>query len=211
MSLVQGHWHHLYQRLLIIDCRYPYEYEGGHLPGAINVNTLEAIDEMLFAAAEGMADTILVFHCEFSSERAPRMALHVRNKDRLLNAHRYPHLQYPEVYILEGGYKNFFLTHPDHCEPAGCYMPMRNPKHREELRFHQRMKHTMLGGQKHRTKLRTVSLGSLAMGKAVRNADWQMPHFVPSQEALHAMDICYDENMPSSDGLEISCNATYHL
>lgn len=49
---------------------------------------------------------LLVFHCEFSSERGPRMCRFVREKDRMVN--EYPNLHYPELYILKGGYKDFF-------------------------------------------------------------------------------------------------------
>lgn len=52
---------------------------------------------------------LLVFHCEFSSERGPRMCRYVRQRDRFLN--EYPNLHYPELYILKGGYKDFFPLH----------------------------------------------------------------------------------------------------
>ena len=32
----------------------------------------------------------------------------VRERDRLLNKDSYPNLFYPEMYLLEGGYKQFF-------------------------------------------------------------------------------------------------------
>lgn len=156
---------HRYERLLIVDCRYPYEYHGGHLPGAVNVCSLDAIDQLLFAPStlgsgesSSTHSTLIIFHCEFSSERAPRMALHVRNYDRMINAANYPHLHYPQVYILDGGYKSFFLQYPTQCDPPGQYVPMRNMHNREELRHHQRQKlHDGQSG-KHRHKVRSCSL-----------------------------------------------------
>ena len=35
----------------------------------------------------------------------------IRERDRLLNSDNYPRLHYPEIYLLEGGYKNFFENH----------------------------------------------------------------------------------------------------
>lgn len=161
-QILAGQFSDRFSRILIVDCRYPYEYHGGHVPSAINVCSLDEIDRHLFGAMADLtlaSSTVIIFHCEFSSERAPRMALHVRNRDRELHAESYPALHYPQLYILEGGYKNFFLQYPEHCEPPHQYVPMRKSDHRDELRHHQRLKFT--DGQshgKHRHKLRSCSL-----------------------------------------------------
>jgi hypothetical protein len=42
----------------------------------------------------------------------------VRSEDRKKNAHCYPELTYPEMYILEGGYHSFYHSHPTHCVPC---------------------------------------------------------------------------------------------
>jgi len=55
---------------------------------------------------------ILIFHCEFSQKRGPRALRALRNLDRQLNAHRWPHLYYPQVYLLEEGYQNFHKQFP---------------------------------------------------------------------------------------------------
>ena len=65
----------------VIDCRYPYEYDGGHIQGALNFYTQEQVIEELVSkkmetpivAADGQKRHILIFHCEFSSERGPRL------------------------------------------------------------------------------------------------------------------------------------------
>lgn len=80
----------------------------------------------------------------------------MRNLDRKLNAHHYPVLFYPEIYILDGGYKNFWTLHGVRCDPPHGYVPMRNPQFRDELRQYQRAK----PGGKHQRKLRTISLSS---------------------------------------------------
>lgn len=62
--------------LEVIDCRYPYEYDGGHIRTAINCHTQEELREK-FAFKENDEDfgkkKAIVFHCEFSSKRAPEM------------------------------------------------------------------------------------------------------------------------------------------
>ena len=67
----------------IIDCRFDYEYNGGHIPGAVNINTANQIEESLLGpsllrprpclSGDGARKTILVFHCEFSAKRAPTL------------------------------------------------------------------------------------------------------------------------------------------
>ena len=36
------------QPMLVIDCRFDYEFEGGHIKNAINLNTPEALEEYFF-------------------------------------------------------------------------------------------------------------------------------------------------------------------
>ena len=60
-------------KMTIVDCRYPYEYEGGHIQGAVNLYTKDAVNELLKTTVTSEKRHILVFHCEFSSERGPKM------------------------------------------------------------------------------------------------------------------------------------------
>jgi hypothetical protein len=53
----------------------------------------------------------IIFHCEFSQKRGPRALRALRNMDREINQSRWPYIFYPEVYILEGGYRNFHGTY----------------------------------------------------------------------------------------------------
>uniref|UniRef100_A0A1Q3F216 protein-tyrosine-phosphatase n=1 Tax=Culex tarsalis TaxID=7177 RepID=A0A1Q3F216_CULTA len=119
----------------IIDCRYPYEFEGGHIRGALNLYTQEQILEELIRSktepptvesGDLAKRNIIVFHCEFSSERGPKLSRFLRNHDRILNSDSYPALHYPEIYLLHGGYKDFFAAHPDLCDPI-AYRPMLDP------------------------------------------------------------------------------------
>ena len=138
-QLLLGKYHPL-EQVMVIDCRYSYEFVGGHIDGAVSANTPETVETLLFK--EPARDhRCIIFHCEFSSERAPRMALHVRNRDRLLNAARYPFLFYPEIYILEGGFKAYHDTNPGDTVPPNGYVPMRDPACKVQLQLHQKLKH----------------------------------------------------------------------
>ena len=59
------------------------------------------------AGAVDWAVTPIVFYCEFSSERGPRMFRHIRNLDRHMHLAAYPALAVPHMYVLAGGYKAF--------------------------------------------------------------------------------------------------------
>ena len=59
----------LLTKLIVVDCRFPYEFEGGHLAGAVNVPTQEQLREMFFGSPDKLRSymgAIIVFHCEFS-------------------------------------------------------------------------------------------------------------------------------------------------
>lgn len=107
-KLLRGEFYDRVSSCHIIDCRYPYEYDGGHIAGAKNLYTQEQIieelvnrktEEMISNSSNSSSCTvttpacenektdaskknelchqlkrdILVFHCEFSSERGPKL------------------------------------------------------------------------------------------------------------------------------------------
>ncbi|XP_025096647.1 cdc25-like protein phosphatase twine isoform X2 [Pomacea canaliculata] len=121
----------------IIDCRYPYEFKGGHIKHAKNLFTRDAVMEEYLKNPRKLQDPtkrfILIFHCEFSSERGPNLFRFLRSKDRESNKECYPFLHYPEIYLLEGGYKAFFEEYRELCEPQ-TYKQMLHKDHSEDLR-----------------------------------------------------------------------------
>jgi M-phase inducer phosphatase 2 len=58
----------------------------------------------------------------------------IRKLDRMLNKNSYPALTYPELYLLEGGYKHFFETNNQYCLPKS-YKPMLHDEHRNDLKY----------------------------------------------------------------------------
>ena len=57
-------------------------------------------------------DTIIVLHWEFSSHRGPQVYNLIRKTDRKINESKYPLISYPELYLLENGYKEFYENYP---------------------------------------------------------------------------------------------------
>ncbi|KAL5596961.1 uncharacterized protein BROUX77_006909 [Berkeleyomyces rouxiae] len=127
MDVLDGKFSANYDGKMVIDCRFEYEYEGGHIDGAVNYNNKELLTKQLFDTPIA-GRSLLIFHCEYSAHRAPMMARHVRARDRDVNRESYPRLTYPEVYILEGGYSKFFENHPSRCYPQN-YVEMLDKAH----------------------------------------------------------------------------------
>lgn len=150
VRLLKDEFSEIVDTVTIVDCRYPYEYEGGHIKNAINLWNESDLKNYFInkkhesTAAENGRD-IVIFHCEFSSKRGPNLTRYLRQIDRELNADNYPALHYPEIYLLEGGYKAFYHEAQDLCVPQ-TYKPMDHPDHVQQLK-------------RYRTKSRTHKRG----------------------------------------------------
>ncbi|KAF2115512.1 M-phase inducer phosphatase-like protein [Lophiotrema nucula] len=127
IDVLNGEYDHVYGKKVVVDCRFEYEYEGGHIEGAVNFCDKEQLAGELFSPS-APAKTLLIFHCEYSAHRAPLMAKFVRHEDRKVNSFRYPQLTYPEVYILDGGYSSFYESHRTRCFPQN-YLRMDAKEH----------------------------------------------------------------------------------
>ncbi|XP_074052132.1 M-phase inducer phosphatase 2 [Macrotis lagotis] len=134
VAVLTGKFSNIVEKCVILDCRYPYEFEGGHIKGAVNLPLEQDAENFLLVNPILPSEDkriILIFHCEFSSERGPRMCRFVRERDRTAND--YPNLYYPEMYILKGGYKDFFPQYPTFCEPQD-YRPMNHEDFKEDFK-----------------------------------------------------------------------------
>ncbi|XP_052748351.1 M-phase inducer phosphatase-like isoform X2 [Galleria mellonella] len=138
-ALLRGDFDDCISEYQVIDCRYPYEFEGGHILGAVNLYTpaqiLTLVNKPLQPRDTNSKRSILVFHCEFSLERGPKLSRFLRSSDRAKNMEHYPSLHYPEVYLLHEGYRSFYRRHPRLCTPEG-YTAMLDPRHKQLLRQH---------------------------------------------------------------------------
>ena len=153
-SVLNGDFNDKFDKLIIIDARYPYEFNGGHIENALNVYTREALIEVFINNRDGVMGkdsnkrTLLLFHCEFSSERGPALLRFLRNQDRDLNRDFYPKLFYPELYLLEGGYKAFYEYSKMYCEPK-VYVPMDHPQYFKELKHFRAKTKTWQASSRH--------------------------------------------------------------
>lgn len=86
----------------------------------MNMHSAVDVRESFFPDAE--PEAAVVFHCEFSHNRGPELAEVLRQVDRAVNQSRYPTLYYPRLFVLDGGFREFFGAHPEDCE--GTYMRM---------------------------------------------------------------------------------------
>lgn len=150
-SLIVGQYDDQISGYQVVDCRFAYEHEGGHIVNSVNLNSLEQLTQHFLKPGQGlhanrdmpertqsgMADScgntrkfVLIFHCEYSVKRGPSMALALRQADRSL-ASDYPRCYFPDVYVLQGGYAEFFQRCPDLCEPR-AYVSMDDPRHLEK-------------------------------------------------------------------------------
>lgn len=168
-KLIKGEYDHVINSYRIIDARYKFEFEGGHIRGAENWQHGED-EEFLsaflpshplpappppFQPNDTTKRNILIFHCEFSSQRGPDFYRKLRERDRQLNQHVYPALYHPEVYLLHLGYKEFFQYYPDLC--TGRYTAMVDPNHEHDLRKMRAKSKSWSGG----TVTRTGRMGRL--------------------------------------------------
>lgn len=104
--------------VILVDCRFKYEYSGGHIISAVNLIKKEQMID-LYEKYRGKK-CIFIFHCEFSSERGPTWANAFRDLDR--TRHHWPNLEYKDLYIMDGGFREFYDKYPELC--VGTYIRM---------------------------------------------------------------------------------------
>eukprot|EP01105_Mastigella_eilhardi_P008234 TRINITY_DN200_c0_g2_i1.p2 TRINITY_DN200_c0_g2~~TRINITY_DN200_c0_g2_i1.p2 ORF type:complete len:494 (-),score=140.66 TRINITY_DN200_c0_g2_i1:3303-4784(-) len=137
-ALIRGDFRDKFSAYYIVDCRFPFEYHGGHIKGAINVTDDEYMSteqklRRLFFENPHHDNVAIIFHCEFSQKRGPAALSKLRTLDREINKSHYPHIFYNDVYLLEGGYHDFFPMYKDHCDPP-VYVTMLDKNHAKEFK-----------------------------------------------------------------------------
>ncbi|KAH0795741.1 Rhodanese-like domain containing protein [Histomonas meleagridis] len=121
--------HRAFKRYLILDVRFFYEYEGGHILGARHIRNRSELISLYNSFKDVANETAVIIHCEYSQERGPKVFSIFLEHDRNQNLQVYPNKTYPYIFLLQGGYKTFWENHPDLCR--GDYVPMHQREHVE--------------------------------------------------------------------------------
>lgn len=116
--------------IVLVDARFTHEYDGGHIAGAVNVKTPQEMIELYNRYID--TGSTIIMYCEFGVQRSRALQSAFRDYDRAQHTHNYPNLSYPNVYVIERGYKEFFQCHPELC--VGGYVQMRDRQFLQELR-----------------------------------------------------------------------------
>ncbi|KAI6656967.1 M-phase inducer phosphatase-like isoform X2 [Oopsacas minuta] len=143
VRVLAGEFSQHISNLIIVDARYPYEYKGGHINTALNIWTEQLMYEFFLKSTYIRISNlrhIVVFYCEFSTMRGPSQYRYLRNEDRKLNEATFPKLHYPELYVLNGGYAQFFSAAATSCSPC-CYVKMLDEEYKQEMAKCQILKH----------------------------------------------------------------------
>ncbi|ULT88120.1 hypothetical protein L3Y34_007374 [Caenorhabditis briggsae] len=127
------------KKYILIDCRYPFEYEAGHIKHAINCYDTEEVGKHFYQGEgkkEAFHERVPIFYCEFSQKRGPKMASALRALDRAQND--YPKCHFAELYVLYQGYRKFhqFVEAEgisDLCHPNN-YVEMNDNRFSTELK-----------------------------------------------------------------------------
>eukprot|EP00040_Diaphanoeca_grandis_P007983 m.43261 g.43261 ORF g.43261 m.43261 type:complete len:562 (-) comp19333_c1_seq1:250-1935(-) len=133
-NLLEGNYRGVIDEFLIVDSRFPFEHDGGHIQGAVNYWNIERAVHRIFVdhvvKPNNKSRTVIIFHCEFSSVRAPTMLKAIRTLDDELTQGQNGSL-FPELYIMEGGYSTFFKQHMSKCTPQ-TYTKMKDKRFVQE-------------------------------------------------------------------------------
>jgi M-phase inducer tyrosine phosphatase len=114
-----------FTELRVIDCRFKYEFNGGHILNAININSKNNLREFI-QTTNFESVNLLVLHCEFSQQRGPAMydkflQFNIR-AGFILECQKKFKGKIPRICILDGGYAGFFKEFSNMCTPSSYTM-----------------------------------------------------------------------------------------
>ena len=134
--------------MLIIQVHIPDDFRNVAIPWSNRHNKLHFITQLfkVFLLLQILSTCMLIESLIHSSRHR-----FVRSEDRKANKDTYPHLDYPEIYLLDQGYKKFFECHQGLCTPQE-YMTMLDKNHEEDLRHFRIKSKSWAGDSKNKGK-----------------------------------------------------------
>ena len=210
-----------FSRVRIIDCRFQYEYDGGHIRGAEWLTDHTDVDGLLASSIQqqeqsssclppsAVADRAVpllecvILHCEFSRHRAPSVYRAVRRRDReLTGVERFPSLYLPELCVMQSGYAAFHAAHPQLCEPhSGAYVSMLDSRYQLELkRDWKQRKSASVSSLTAQLTAPTILTRATSEGSALSHDSHGSPTPSPSPPAssLSSLSLAPHSSCPSS-------------
>lgn len=117
-------------RLLIVDCRWPYEYMAGHVKSAVNYYWGPIIKEDLFLGKRGFdlsEDVDIFFYCQYSQVRAVKMSNYMRHITKNSNFCR-------DLLVVDGGFDKIYHNCRDIID--GTYVAEKSPEYRTQMLYY---------------------------------------------------------------------------
>ena len=147
------------RHIKIIDCRYPFEHKKGHLNGAENIwNEKKLFEKYPVDNRSYTCPFILLFYCEYSTKRAPEMAMKLREADIQYSVQG--ELVYNNIFVIDKGMKGLFRHLRSYC--FGEYIEMKDKEFDCEKNYYRRMLGQSEGdNERRRSFSRTRSLSLL--------------------------------------------------
>ncbi|GIQ82126.1 M-phase inducer phosphatase [Kipferlia bialata] len=204
---------HVVRDWLVMDCRFGYEFDGGHIRGALHTPCITDAIYALFdthgnpGRPEGnTSDKYIIVHCEFSQKRGPKMKQFLCSLNRAFSYHVNDNNwgrtdMYPHIYLLDGGYKAFYqcAEYRDMCIT-----------HREENPLSQPMYMPMLGKELASApeKVHFEHLSDHEMSRCSLNKVATRCKFFQDYVQLHVNKLFNTEPMPAAEADHIMHSAT---
>jgi hypothetical protein len=121
-ALMCGDLANPFDDIILVDCRYSYEFAAGHIAGAVNLTIFKQMETLFFTKLGKRI--CFIFYCELSVNRSRKWTELFRSFDRSMPGTIWPDLHFPEIYLLEGGYRKFYEAYSETELIVGGYCPM---------------------------------------------------------------------------------------
>lgn len=110
-----------------MDCRWDYEYIGGHIRGAVHYDDAQKLVQDLLVDRICRQQRI-IFYCEYSVVRSVNMSQYFTCCNMEAG------FPFNDILVLKDGYHSFYPKYPEYCE--GGYVTEKDERYYDEYRTH---------------------------------------------------------------------------